>query len=97
MANNPYVNKVQFGSDTIMDLTSDTVSPEKVLQGETFHDRSGAPQQGALITHNVIDSLDSTSSTDALSAAKGKELNDQFTALGLYVDSDGYLCQTINS
>lgn len=48
MANNPYVNKVQFGDETLIDLTSDTVTPDKVLQGVTFHDKSGAPQTGTL-------------------------------------------------
>lgn len=48
MASNPYVNKVQFGDETLIDLTSDTVTPDKVLNGVTFHDRSGAEQQGAL-------------------------------------------------
>lgn len=48
MANNPYVNKVQFGNETLIDLTSDTVTPDKVLNGVTFHDKSGALQTGTL-------------------------------------------------
>lgn len=48
MANNPYVNKVEYAGQTLMDLTGDTVTPSKVLNGETFHDRSGTPQQGSL-------------------------------------------------
>jgi len=75
---NPYVNKVQTADGTvIMDISSDTVTPNKVLNGETFHDRSGAPQTGSVITHNVYDGLDSTSSSDALSANQGKILNDK--------------------
>lgn len=55
MASNPYVNKVQYGNDTLMDLTNDTVEPDKVLQGYTFHDRSGAPQTGTAIAgHEMI-------------------------------------------
>ena len=46
MANNPYVNKVQYGNQTLMDLTEDTVTPEDVAEGVTFHDRSGAQQTG---------------------------------------------------
>lgn len=42
MANNPYVNKVQFGSQTLIDLTSDTVTAEQLMQGYTAHDRTGA-------------------------------------------------------
>ena len=78
MANNPYVNKVEYAGKTIMDLTGDTVNPSSVLNGVTFHDRSGAPQTGSMITHNVYDGLDSTSADDALSAKQGKILNDKF-------------------
>lgn len=42
MANNPYVNKVQFGNQTLIDLTSDTVTADKLMQGYTAHDRTGA-------------------------------------------------------
>lgn len=77
MAENPYVNKVEYAGQTLMDLTGDTVTPSDVLNGTTFHDRSGAPQTGNLITHNVYDGLDSTSTSDALSANQGKILNDK--------------------
>lgn len=77
MASNPYVNKVQTAEgNTIMDISGDTVTPSDVLNGVTFHSRSGAAQQGNLITHNVYDGLDSTSTSDALSAKQGKVLND---------------------
>ena len=75
MAQNPYVNKVEYAGQTLMDLTGDTATPSDVLNGATFHDRSGAPQTGSLITHNVYDGLDSDSSSDALSAKQGKALN----------------------
>ena len=75
MANNPYVNKVVYGNNTVMDLTEDTVTPNDVLRGVTFHDKSGASQTGNLVTHNVIDNLNSDSSEDALSARMGKKVN----------------------
>lgn len=81
MANNPYVNKVDYAGHTLMDLTGDTVSPSDVLNGVTFHDRSGTPQTGSLITHNVYDGLDSSSADDALSAGQGKALNDTYKRL----------------
>lgn len=77
MASNPYVNKVEYAGQTVMDLTGDTVTPSDVLNGVTFHDRSGASQTGSMITHNVYDGLDSTSTDDALSANQGKVLNDK--------------------
>ena len=82
MANNPYVNKVEYAGQTIMDLTGDTATPSDVMSGVTFHDRSGAPQTGSLITHNVYDGLDSTSTSDALSAKQGKVLNDKISYIG---------------
>lgn len=90
MANNQYVNKVEFAGQTLMDITGDTVTSSDVLNGVTFHDRSGAPQTGGLITHDVYDGLDSTSATDALSAKQGKALND---AISRYEYSSG---ETVN-
>ena len=49
MANNQYTNKVEIGNDTIIDLTSDTVTPSKLAAGETAHDRSGAPITGTAV------------------------------------------------
>lgn len=46
MANNTYVNKVIFGNDTLIDLTSDTVTAGDILSGKTAHDKSGAPITG---------------------------------------------------
>ena len=80
MANNPYVNKVEYDGQTLMDLTGDTVTPNDVRSGVTFHDRSGAAQQGGLIISPVYDGLDSTSETDALSANQGRVLNSKFTS-----------------
>lgn len=36
------INKVVFGSDTLIDLTADTVAPETLAAGITAHDKSGA-------------------------------------------------------
>lgn len=48
MANNPYVNKVIYGDDTLIDLTGDTATESDVLLGKTFHDKSGALRTGTL-------------------------------------------------
>lgn len=39
---NPYKNKVVYNGTTLIDLTSDTVTPETLIQGYTAHDASGA-------------------------------------------------------
>ena len=44
---NQYVNKVVYGGDTLIDLTQDTVTAEKLMSGYTAHDRSGAPITGS--------------------------------------------------
>ena len=43
---NQYVNKVIYGNDTLVDLTSDTIAANKLLTGYTAHDKSGAPITG---------------------------------------------------
>ena len=48
MANNQYVNKVIFGNDTLIDLSSDTVAANKMLSETTAHDKSGATITGTI-------------------------------------------------
>lgn len=43
---NQYINKVVYGGKTLLDLTADTVSADKVLTGITTHDASGATITG---------------------------------------------------
>lgn len=43
---NQYKNKVIYNGEPLIDLTSDTVSAATLLEGETAHDRSGAPITG---------------------------------------------------
>lgn len=48
MANNKYVNKVIFGDETLIDLTSDTVTADKLLQGYTAHNSAGQQITGTI-------------------------------------------------
>lgn len=48
MAGNPYVNKVVYDGDTLIDLTEDTVAADKLLAGYTAHDASGAAVTGTI-------------------------------------------------
>lgn len=41
-----YINKVIVGKETKLDLTADTVTPDKLAEGITAHDKSGAPIVG---------------------------------------------------
>lgn len=47
------INKVVLGSDTVLDLTSDTVSPETLLVGTTAHNAKGEIITGTLVPCTV--------------------------------------------
>lgn len=54
MANNPYVNKVQLADGTsLIDISSSTVTADKLMQGYTAYDRTGA-----LITGTATGGID---------------------------------------
>lgn len=58
---NTTVNKVIYGGKTLIDLTGDTVSKDKLLSGVTAHDKSGAK-----ITGECTFDVDSTDATAAV-------------------------------
>lgn len=61
-------NKVVYGGKTLMDLTGDSVTPDKLLAGETAHDKSGEA-----ITGTCTFDVDSTDATvTAAEILKGK-------------------------
>lgn len=41
-----HINKLILGTETVFDLTADTVSADKLTKGITAHDKSGAPITG---------------------------------------------------
>lgn len=43
---NTHINKVIYGGNTLIDLTGDTVTPDKILKDITAHDKSGATITG---------------------------------------------------
>lgn len=52
MANNQHVNKVTFGDAVLVDLTEDTISADKMLNGVVAHDKSGATITGTIESLN---------------------------------------------
>ena len=62
MANNPYKNKVIYNGTTLLDLTGDTVAPDKLLLGYTAHDASGAPITGTATAGGAITVVDTPDS-----------------------------------
>lgn len=53
-----HANKVIFGGKTLIDLTGDSVTPEKLLAGAKAHDKSGATITGTCAFD--VDSTDAT-------------------------------------
>lgn len=51
---NPYVNKVVYGGNTLVDLTEDDVTANDVLLGKSFHLASGARGTGTLDPMNKV-------------------------------------------
>ena len=65
---NQYVNKVVVGAEVKLDLSQDTISPDKLAKNITAHDKSGAPIVGT----STLD-VDSSDATAAVSEIlKGK-------------------------
>lgn len=50
MANTTY-NKVTFAGKTLIDLTEDTVTADKILSGYTAHDKSGKKITGTFLNN----------------------------------------------
>lgn len=54
MATNQYINKVTYGSSTLIDLTADTVTPATLMLGYTAHDASGAAIVGTSTAGTMV-------------------------------------------
>lgn len=65
---NQYVNKVIYGGQTLIDLTSDTVTATDVLKGVKFHLPSGATGTGTC--EYDVDSSDCTAAVAEVLATK---------------------------
>ena len=83
MPGTKYVNKVIYGGRTLIDLTGDTISADKLLTGITAHDKSGAPITGSCPFD--VDSTDATAAVAEILAGK--------TAYARGTEADGHHAQ----
>lgn len=60
MANNPYVNKVVYGNDTVMDISDTTADEDDVVSGKTFYKASGAKGVGRAVIPSTDDCYKTT-------------------------------------
>lgn len=77
MADNPYVNKVTFDGEVLMDITDTTAEEEDVIGGQVFYTRSGARAVGTL--------GDATTENHGLMSAADKAKLDQFQDASNYI------------
>ncbi len=67
------ISKVVYGGKTLIDLTADTVTADKILKGATAHDKSVAPIVGAC-TYNA-DTSDATAAGAEILSGKAAYVN----------------------
>lgn len=67
------ISKVVYGGKTLIDLTADTVTADKILKGATAHDKSGAPITGTC-TYNA-DTSDATAAGAEILSGKTAYVN----------------------
>ena len=81
MANNRYVNKVKYGNQTLIDLTSDTVAREDVLSSKQFHLPTGESTTGSLVksTYTIGSSALNFSQGDQTFNLAANNVTDQIT------------------
>ena len=64
MANNPYVNKVVYGNDVVMDITDTTAEEGDVVSGKTFYKASGAKSTGSAVIPDISNCYQTTDTAE---------------------------------
>lgn len=102
------INKIQYGNSVLIDLTSDTITADKLMQGYTAHDRTGTiitgtATGGSGLTTQIV--LPEQSITATIADANGYDthitnlVSEELTADENYIvtmDGETYLCHTEN-
>ena len=87
------INKVIYGGNTLIDLTSDTVAANKLLYGYTAHDKSGTVITGSC-TYDATTSGDTATASEILS---GSTAHARGTALTGSMTNNGSVTGTIST
>lgn len=87
------INKVVYGGRTLIDLTGDTITPDKLAEGVTAHDKSGAPITGT----NTYDSDTSDATAAVAEILKGKTAYARGTKLTGTMPNNGAVSGTITA
>ena len=77
------VNKVVYGTTVLVDLTEDTVTPDKLLKGETAHNAAGEPVTGTM--EAGIDTSDATATAGDIAEGKTAYVDGEKITGSLYV------------
>lgn len=93
MANNSTYNKIVINGKTLIDLTSDTVSADKLASGITAHDKSGATITGT----NTYDSDTSEDTAAVAEILSGKTAHARGTLLTGTMPNRGGVTGTITT
>lgn len=90
---NSYINKVVYGGNTLIDLTADTVSADKLASGITAHDKSGAVITGT----NTYDSDTSDDTAAVAEILSGKTAHARGALLTGTMPNNGSVTGTITT
>lgn len=67
------VNKVEYAKQTLIDLTSDTVTPEQLISGVTAHNAAGVKVTGTFDTDKYLEKTGDASNTTVAFTASTTE------------------------
>lgn len=89
------INKVVYGGNTLIDLTSDTVTQADVLNGVTFHDRSGTAKQGSLVVSSEAKTCTPSSSQQVIEPTNAVYLSKVTVYPIPYTETDNQYGKTV--